>query len=72
MIGADPSKPDIVVAANGGSDLVYFPKKDRKLAARVVSVLLAQDYVSGFFVDDSFGRIAGTLPLSAINIRAPR
>jgi len=69
VIGADPSKPDIVVAANGGSDLVYFPKKDRKLAARVVSVLLAQDYVSGFFVDDSFGRIAGTLPLSAINMK---
>jgi arylsulfatase A-like enzyme len=69
LIGLDPSKPDVVVAANGGSDLVYLPKKDRKLAARLVSVLLAQDYVSGLFVDDSLGRFAGTLPLSAINLK---
>ncbi|MBO0739237.1 MAG: alkaline phosphatase family protein [Alphaproteobacteria bacterium] len=69
IIGPDPNKPDIVVAANGGSDLVYLPKKDRKLAARVVSALLAQDYVSGLFVDDSLGRIPGTLPLSAINLK---
>jgi arylsulfatase A-like enzyme len=69
LIGPDPVKPDVVVAANGGSDLVYLPKKDRKLAARVVSALLAQDYVSGLFVDDSLGRFPGTLPLSAINLR---
>ena len=69
VIGADPNKPEIVVAANGGSDLVYLPKKDRALAARVVSALLAQDYVSGLFVDDSLGRIPGTLPLTAINLK---
>ena len=69
LIGPDPTKPDVVVAANGGSDLVYLPKKDRKLAARVVSALLAQDYVSGLFVDDSLGRFPGTLPLSAINLK---
>jgi hypothetical protein len=69
LIGPDPVKPDIVVAANGGSDLVYLPKKDRKLAARVVAALLAQDYVSGLFVDDSLGRFAGTLPLTAINMK---
>jgi arylsulfatase A-like enzyme len=69
LIGPDPSKPDVVVAANGGSDLVYLPSKDKKLAARVISILLAQDYVSGLFVDDSLGRFAGTLPLSAINLR---
>jgi Type I phosphodiesterase / nucleotide pyrophosphatase len=69
LIGSDPAKPDVVVAANGGSDLVYLTKKDRKLAARVISILLAQDYVSGLFVDDSLGRFAGTLPLSAINLK---
>jgi arylsulfatase A-like enzyme len=69
LIGADPTKPDVLVAANGGSDLVYLPKKDKKLAARVVSTLLAQDYVSGLFVDDSLGRFLGTLPLSAINMK---
>jgi hypothetical protein len=58
-----------VVAANGGSDLVYVPNKDRALAARVVEALLAQDYVSGLFVDDDLGPIPGTLPLSAINLK---
>jgi arylsulfatase A-like enzyme len=69
LIGADPAKPDLVVAANGGSDLVYVPNKDRALAARVVEALLAQDYVSGLFVDDDLGRFPGTLPLSAVNLK---
>ncbi len=68
LIGNDPDKPDIVIAANGGSDLIYLPTNDPALAARVVDVLLKQDYVSGLFVDDRLGRIAGTLPLSAINL----
>ena len=69
VIGADPSNPDVIVTANGGSDLVYLPKRDKRLAARVVAALLAQDYVSGIFVDDALGRFAGTLPLSAVNLR---
>jgi arylsulfatase A-like enzyme len=69
LIGPDPKKPQVVVAANGGSDLVYFPQKDPQLVAKTVAALLAQDYVSGLFVDDSLGRFPGTLPLSAINLR---
>jgi len=48
---------------------VYLPKQDRKLAARVIEVLLAQDYVSGLFVDDALGRFPGTLPLSSVNLK---
>jgi hypothetical protein len=69
LIGQDAGKPDVVVAANGGSDLVYLPNKDSALAARVVDALFAQDYVSGVFVDDDLGPILGTLPLSAINLK---
>jgi arylsulfatase A-like enzyme len=69
LIGPDPKNPQVVVAANGGSDLVYFPGNDKKLAARVVAALLAQDYVSGLFVDESLGHFPGTLTLSAINLR---
>jgi hypothetical protein len=70
VIGADPAKPSVVVAANGGSDLVYLPKPVSKgLAAKVVAALLAQDYVSGLFVDESLGKFAGTLPLGAINLK---
>jgi arylsulfatase A-like enzyme len=71
LIGPDPTKPDVVVAANGGSDLVYVPGKDRGLVQRVVDLLLAQDYVSGLFVDDDLGQFAGTLPMSAINLKGP-
>jgi hypothetical protein len=69
LIGADPAKPEVVVASNGGSDLVYIPGKDRALTAKVVESLLAQDYVSGLFVDSEIGTIPGTLPLSAINMQ---
>ncbi|WP_278438870.1 alkaline phosphatase family protein [Pseudomonas oryzihabitans] len=70
LIGPDAAKPEVVVAANGGSDLVYLPQGDAKaLAPKVVAALLKQDYVSGLFVDDDLGKIPGTLPLSAINLK---
>jgi arylsulfatase A-like enzyme len=71
LIGTDPSNPDVVVAANGGSDLIYLPNgnNNRTLARKVVDLLLQQDYISGLFVDKSLGSIPGTLPLSAINLQ---
>jgi hypothetical protein len=69
LLGQDPAKPDVVVATNGGSDLIYLPTKDKKLAERTVRALLEQDYVSGIFVDDDFGKIPGTLPLSQLGLR---
>jgi len=68
VIGNDPAKPDVVIAANGGSDLVYLPNNDKKIAAEIVKTLLQQDYVSGLFVRDDLGRFPGTLPLSALNM----
>ena len=64
LIGNDPEKPEVVVASNGGSDLVYVPGKDTALAGKVIEALLAQDYVSGLFVDSDIGSFPGTLPLS--------
>ncbi len=76
LIGPDPTHPQVAVASNGGSDLVYVPGKDRAVAAKVIEALLAQDYVSGLFVDNDLGTFPGTLPLSAINLqgtaRTPR
>jgi hypothetical protein len=68
VLGQDPAKPDLVVATNGGSDLIYLPNKDKKLAQRTIEALLEQDYVSGLFVEDSLGQFPGTLPMSAINM----
>lgn len=70
LVGPDPAHPHVVVAANGGSDLIYLPQADAKaLAPRVVDALIAQDYVSSIFVDDDLGPIPGTLPTSAIGLR---
>src|ERR1700682_5394136 len=30
VLGQDPAKPDLVVATNGGADLIFFPNKDKK------------------------------------------
>src|SRR5450755_1592760 len=68
VLGQDPAKPDLVVATNGGSDLIYLPGKDKKLAERAVKALLEQDYVSGLFVDDNLGRYPGTLPISQLGL----
>ena len=69
VLGKDPTKPDVVIATNGGSDLIYIPSKERKLADRTIKALLEQDYVSGIFVDDEIGRFPGTLPMSQLNLK---
>src|SRR5216683_1305693 len=69
LIGDDPAHPAVVVAGNGGSDLLYLPTGDKQLAAKIVTLLSEQDYTSGLFVDDALGKIAGTLPLSAIALK---
>ena len=68
LIGDDAAHPKVVVATNGGSDLIYVPDGDKALAARVVDALLAQDYTSGVFVDSRLGPIPGTLPLAEIGL----
>jgi arylsulfatase A-like enzyme len=69
LLGNDPAKPDLVVATNGGSDLIYLPNRDKKLAERAVKALLEQDYVSGIFVDDRLGHFPGTLEMSQLGLK---
>jgi hypothetical protein len=66
LIGGDRNNPKVLVAANGGSDLIYLPDGDKDLAKRVVDFLLTQDYVSGLFVDAKLGKFPGTLTLDDI------
>ena len=62
LLGDDPAQPQVVVAPNGGSDLIYLPGKDRAaLARRIVAFLTTQDYVGAIFVDPALGRIPGAL-----------
>jgi arylsulfatase A-like enzyme len=64
----DGSDATAIVAANGGSDLVYVPSGDAPTVQKIVTTLLGLDYVGAIFVDDKFQPVAGTLPLSAINL----
>jgi Type I phosphodiesterase / nucleotide pyrophosphatase len=66
LIGGDRGNPRVVVAANGGSDLIYIPDGDTATAKRVIDILLTQDYVSGIFVDSKLGKFPGTLSLDDI------
>jgi hypothetical protein len=71
VIGKTADKPDVIVAANGGSDLIYLPNKPQQkdLSRQIVAFLLKQDYVSGLFVNDSLGNIPGTLPFDVIALK---
>ena len=70
ILGADPNTPEVAVAANGGSDLIYLPGADASaMVRRVVDVLTHEDYTGAIFVNDRFGDIPGTLPMSAVNLK---
>jgi hypothetical protein len=73
LIGAsgvilDSTDAKVVVAANGGSDLIYVPDHDASRVQAIVSFLSTRDYVGAIFVDDSYGSIPGALPLSSIGL----
>jgi hypothetical protein len=65
---ADQTDAKVIVAANGGSDLIYLPEHDPELVKRIVSFLSRQDYVGGLFVDDAYKNVPGSLPSSAIRL----
>jgi hypothetical protein len=64
-----PADAKLVIAANGGSDLVYLPTKDSQLLEKIVEFLTARDYVSGLFTDPDYGAIKGALTLDDINLK---
>jgi hypothetical protein len=64
----DGSDAIAIVAANGGSDLIYAPDGNPATVQQIVTVLASLDYVGGIFVDERYGALAGTLPLSAIGL----
>jgi arylsulfatase A-like enzyme len=72
LLGIDVTRPDasdarVIVAANGGADLIYVPDRDADRVRRVVATLLTYDYVGSVFVDEGFGDIPGALPERLIN-----
>lgn len=66
---SDPSDAKLIVAANGGSDLIYLNGQDPRLAEELVDFLSKRDYVSGIFTDPALGQIKGALSLSDLNCK---
>jgi len=65
----DAEHPDVVVAPNGGSALLYLPGANAKaLAPRIVEFLTTQDYTGAIFVNDALGSAPGALPMSKIGL----
>jgi len=70
FIGNDPKAPEVIVVANGGSEMIYLPGANANERLRqIVDFLTRQIYVSGIFVDDKYGDVPGALPMSAIHYR---
>jgi hypothetical protein len=65
---ANQTDAKVVVAANGGSDLIYLPADDPDLVKRIVAFLAQQDYVGGLFVDDAYKEVRGALPSGSIRL----
>src|SRR5262249_7946646 len=67
IITVDPSgsvlnfnQAKVIVAANGGSDLIYVPDHDPATVRALVDFLSKQDYTSGLFVDTAtYGNVPG-------------
>jgi hypothetical protein len=58
----------VIVAANGGSDLIYVPDHNKQRVQQIAAFLSQQDYVGAIFVENSYGKIPGALPFSSINL----
>lgn len=65
---AQQTDAKVVVAVNGGSDLIYLPSRDLELARKIVKFLTEQDYVGGIFVNDDYGNVPGALPTSTLRL----
>jgi arylsulfatase A-like enzyme len=68
----DGSDARLIIAANGGSDLLYVPSKNPEIVHQTIAILTQLDYVGGIFVDDAYCPAAsdcpGALPMSAIGM----
>jgi len=68
-LGASADRPEVIVAGNGGADLVYLPQENAKtLADSIVKFLTGQDYVAAIFVNDTLGKFPGALAMSDLNL----
>ena len=68
----DGTDAKVIVAANGGSDLIYVPSGDAALVQQTVDTLAQLDYIGGIYVDDKFcaapNACPAALPMSSVGL----
>ncbi|GAA0724765.1 alkaline phosphatase family protein [Dokdonella soli] len=62
------TRNSVIVATNGGNELVYLPAHDQATLAKLVRFLQGRSEVGAIFVAQRYGDIAGTLPMSTVRI----
>jgi arylsulfatase A-like enzyme len=65
-------KDAIVVAENGGSTYFYVPDHNPKLVAKLVRYLQSREEFDAIFVNDQYGALPGTFPMSLVRIDNPQ
>jgi predicted AlkP superfamily pyrophosphatase or phosphodiesterase len=69
----DGSDARLIIASNGGSDLIYIPSKSATIVKETIATLADFDYIGGIFADDAYCPTAtscpGALPLSSIGLK---
>lgn len=58
----------VVIAANGGSDYLYVPSKDNATVRKIVTFLQQREEFGAIFVDDKYGSLDGTMPMSTVHL----
>jgi len=61
-------RESFVVVANGGSDYLYQPDHDPERIRKAVRFLQSHEEYGAIFVDERYGDIPGTLPLSRVRL----
>lgn len=69
----DGADAELLVAANGGSDLIYAPTRDAAAVQKAVATVEALDYVGAVFADQQFcgeamAACPGALPLQEVGL----
>jgi arylsulfatase A-like enzyme len=60
----------VVIATNGGSDYLYVPDHDATVVGKLVTFLQSREEVGAIFVNSRYGAIAGTFPMTKVNVEA--
>jgi len=58
----------VVIAANGGSDYLYVTSKDKATVRKIVTFLQQREEFGAIFVDDKYGSLDGTMPMSTVHL----